>query len=142
MLAGRLLHRGKDVDEDCLRIRIRTGSLVQVAVPITDLDPGAAEPGVGLRGLEEHVEWQLIRRDGTESGIIVSGHEDIDIIIPGNEPAMPHGSQQGTGVEPVAQAMLLADRVEGLEQPKHDELGLAERRIAVQTVVRKLRFQW
>lgn len=142
MLGLRLHYRGEDVDEDGLRVGVGPRGLVHVAVAVADLYPGAAEARIALGGLEEHVGRQLRGGDGAEPKVVLPRHEDVDIVIPGDEATMPDRSKEGAGIQPVAEAMVLAYRVERLEEAEHDKLGLPEGRVALKAVVGRQHDQW
>jgi hypothetical protein len=42
-----------------------------------------------------------LREPGAESKIILTRHEDIDVVVPGYKTAVPHRAEESARVEPI-----------------------------------------
>jgi hypothetical protein len=86
--------------------------------------------GVALGGLEKYVVGEDFGGEFEEAAVVIDGHFDIDIVIPGDEAAVPDRAQEGAPVQPVAKAGLGTDGVEHFEKTQHDKLAVAQGGVA------------
>ena len=134
-MAPRAQHGREDIDRGGLGVGIWARALIQIAEPIANLNPRADEARIRRRALEEHVVGKSLWREGAEAQIVLARHDDIDVVVPGDETSVPHGPEESARVQPIAQAVLLAYRMEGPEDAQEYELELSELALAAQPVV-------
>ena len=87
---------GIDVDEDAVLVDpvVVQRQRVRIDHPGEGVGEIRIQPVIdGLEAFERSVKLRL------EAVIICPGHDDIHVIVPGNEPLVPNGSQQGSAVE-------------------------------------------
>ena len=53
--------------------------------------------------------------DGIELFVVGPGHEDVDVVVPGDEALVAHGTDEGAAAHPVAEVVFLTDLLEILE---------------------------
>ena len=69
---------------------------------------------------------QFLGRDLLEAVLVLYGHGDVDVVVPGNESLVAHRAQQRSAVEPVFDMVLLADAVDLLQYLQLAQLAGAE----------------
>ena len=104
---------GKDVHEDALIVFRFSAVVIDESRAILEyLCPESREPlGVG-RGMQRIAFREQRRCDFAEAVKVILGHPNVDIVIPGNEPAMAHGTQEGSPVDEVVDAVFPADPID------------------------------
>ena len=120
--------QGEDVDHHALgQVRVHVVQAGLVAVLVVDLcDQGGhlVAGGVGCHQLV--FVAQLPIEDLHKAVEIVAGHDDVHIVVPGNEALVAHTAQGGAAVGHVADAVLFTHIRHVLDHPQHDLLQFAD----------------
>ena len=105
---------GEHIDIDSLE-ELEVGALEDGGRGIFDLGEGVGIGGVGLGSDDLIGLWQPLAPVGNELLVVGSRHADVHVVVPGYEALVAHGSEHGACPEVIAQMMLAAEAVDGLE---------------------------
>ena len=121
---------GEDVDIDAplLEDTVVAVVLVENRAAVSQLGILEEIVSVGLSALQSHRIIQLPRQYFHHPLIILPEHLHVHVIVPRDEPPVACRSQQGTAYQPITDAMLLANGIEGKQQVHHAMLLPAEQR--------------
>ena len=78
-------------------------------------EPGEIQPTVvvGFRGIDLHA----LRLEFLDEPLVIRPeHHDVDVVVPGDEALVPHGAEERAISERIADVMLRAEAVQGLEK--------------------------
>ena len=132
-------NEGEYIDEDSfLVLHIECIALFDIErVEITYLYNRLLQLRVGFGCLQEQVVWQFGGSYFTELVKSVECHRDIDIVVPRNETLMTYRPQECTSVEPVFDAVFLANAIYHFQNAQLLQLALPQigSRIIFQTLV-------
>ena len=121
------LHR-EDVDEEALGVGFRevVAAFHHEGVEVAHLALRHAQRGFGLRCLHLQVGRQFAEGQFGEAGECVGGHADVDVVVPRYEAAVADRAEQGAAVEPVGNAVPLAEAGHFGEDVEFGQLEFAQ----------------
>ena len=83
---------------------------------VPQLRVSAGGPGICFVRLPEVRMLELRWGNGVQLGVLGPGHDDVQVVVPGNEPLVANGAKSRSAIAEIANAMLAAHLVELNEQ--------------------------